>query len=780
MHVESVVWIAERKDMLSTFLGLLTLLVYVRYSRKAVLASDSLIVFVVLAVLTWAFTLIGMNCIRAGHPEDFNAWALLIYVPIFLGITIYGAVVRRYYLILYCVIFVLYVLGLLAKPMLVTLPCVCLLLDFWPLGRFSSLFSDAPLQAALVERPAVPRRKAKRNQRLPARKAAVPAERAMEWTGGAQILLLLLEKVPLLALSAASAIITPYAQNHGGSMASTSELSLGFRLENSLQSYMRYITRMFWPGKMSVLYLLDPDHVDHFYTAIAVVTLLTITGLVIWAAFYGRRYLAFGWFWYLGTLVPVIGIVQVGEQTHADRYTYIPYVGLFVMLAWGIADLINLLPQFRTGLRYATGIAMILVLAICVGWTKYQLQFWTGVEVHLRHALTITPDNWNMLNNLGVYLWKEAQKQDAVAAKAEADGDLTSAAEFHARSVALKDDATAQWIHGITARPTATDIHSNLGYRYSESGDLDKAEWHLTQAVKLKPISPRPHNNLGRVLLRRSQKCEADAREADAKHETEKAKRLRSEAKVKLDAAIAEFDTAVGYDPSLLEARLNLGEVYLSPSALHPEKAEFHFLKILDSTRPRSRTARPSITSARPISAWPESSITPQQFGRRHQISDPGAATQSPKSGGDAVACRPAIRAGRVSRGRKMPLAHAGRDAGAEAGGIRCAILRTIRQRPQSPASRRGLEFLRLGVCHESRAEDPRSQRGDDTCPGCRDEDATERPAVGGLVRRGTGPQRPVPAGRASGPNRRQSGQFPGQQAAGRCRFAAFAVLSAG
>ncbi len=583
MHVESVVWIAERKDMLSTFLGLLTLLVYVRYSRKAVLASDSLIVFVVLAVLTWAFTLIGMNCIRAGHPEDFNAWALLIYVPIFLGITIYGAVVRRYYLILYCVIFVLYVLGLLAKPMLVTLPCVCLLLDFWPLGRFSSLFSDAPLQAALVERPAVPRRKAKRNQRLPARKAAVPAERAMEWTGGAQILLLLLEKVPLLALSAASAIITPYAQNHGGSMASTSELSLGFRLENSLQSYMRYITRMFWPGKMSVLYLLDPDHVDHFYTAIAVVTLLTITGLVIWAAFYGRRYLAFGWFWYLGTLVPVIGIVQVGEQTHADRYTYIPYVGLFVMLAWGIADLINLLPQFRTGLRYATGIAMILVLAICVGWTKYQLQFWTGVEVHLRHALTITPDNWNMLNNLGVYLWKEAQKQDALAAKAEADGDLTSAAEFHARSVALKDDATAQWIHGITARPTATDIHSNLGYRYSESGDLDKAEWHLTQAVKLKPISPRPHNNLGRVLLRRSQKCEADAREADAKHETEKAKRLRSEAKVKLDAAIAEFDTAVGYDPSLLEARLNLGEVYLSPSALHPEKAEFHFLKILET-----------------------------------------------------------------------------------------------------------------------------------------------------------------------------------------------------
>ena len=622
-----------------------------------------------------------------GHPEIFPVEYLWIYLLIFAGVVFHAVRTGRYNLLLYCAIFVLYALGLLAKPMLVTLPCVCLLLDFWPLGRFASLFSGAPLQAALIERPAVPRRKAKRNQRLPARKAAAPAERAVEWTAGTQILLLLLEKVPLLALSAASAVITPYAQAHGGSMASSSELSIGFRLENSVQSYMRYITRMFWPGKMSVLYLLDPDHVDHFYTAIAVVTLLTITGLVIWAAFYGRRYLAFGWFWYLGTLVPVIGIVQVGEQTHADRYTYIPYVGLFVMLAWGIADLINLLPQFRTGLRYATSFAMILVLAICVGWTKYQLQFWTGVEVHLRHALTITPDNWNMLNNLGVYLWKEAQKQDVLAAKAEADGDLTSAAEFHAKSVALKDDATAQWIHGITARPTATDIHSNLGYRYSESGDLDKAEWHLMEAVKLKPISPRPHNNLGRVLLRRSQKCEADAREADAKGETEKAKQLRIQGKAKLDAAIAEFDKAVELDPSLLEARLNLGEVYLSPSAFHPEKAEFHFLKILelDSISVKDRETISNFSQA--YFGLAESSCTAQQFGRGHQVSDPGAATQSPEPGCAAVACRPAIRAGRVSRGREMPLAHAGRDAGAEAAGASGEFLRKLRKRPQDAAN---------------------------------------------------------------------------------------------
>ena len=222
----------------------------------------------------------------------------------------------------------------------------------------------------------------------------------------------MVEKIPLFVLAALSAIITPYAQNHGGSMASPAELSLAFRIENSLQSYLTYITRMFWPGKMSVLYLLDPEHVNHYYTAGAVVVLLSITGLVIWAAYRGRRYLAFGWFWYFGILVPVIGLVQVGEQSHADRYTYISYVGLFIMLAWGIADLIGLLPEFQALLRVVTGFVMALVLVVCVGWTKYQLQFWTDVETHLRHALSITPDNWNMLNNLGVKLWKKAQDED--------------------------------------------------------------------------------------------------------------------------------------------------------------------------------------------------------------------------------------------------------------------------------------------------------------------------------------------------------------------------------
>ena len=553
MHVESVVWIAERKDVMSTFLGLLTLLAYVRYAKNPGVSR---------------------------------------YIPVF----------------------VLLAVGLLAKPMLVTLPCVCLLLDYWPLGRLDlSGEADGPARRAAAERSQLPRRRAKRNQRLPTAAKAARITAAPQRSVADQIVRLVVEKIPLFGLSAISAAITPIAQAHGGSMASSAELSFAFRIENSLQSYMTYIIRMFWPGKMSVLYLLDVEHVDHRYTAIAAIGLLLITALVILAAYYGRRYLAVGWFWYIGTLVPVIGIVQVGEQTYADRYTYIPYIGLFIMLAWGIADLIGLLPPVRTVFRFAAGFAMILVLATCVGWTKFQLQYWTGVEVHLRHALTITPDNWNMLNNLGVYLWKQAQIQDVKAGKAEAEGDPQTAKDCRQKAVALKDDAKAQWIHGITARSTATDIHSNLGYAYSEAASaaeaegrlkdaeelLDKAEWHLTQAVNLKPISPRPRNNLGRVLLRRSQKLDAKARAAEAKGKTDpaeaaKVKPLREEAKRKLDAAIEQFEKAVELDPSLLEARLNLGEVYISLNEL--DKAEMNYREIL-KLRSESVTDRETISN---------------------------------------------------------------------------------------------------------------------------------------------------------------------------------------
>jgi len=192
-------------------------------------------------------------------------------------------------------------------------------------------------------------------------------------------------------------------------------------------------------------------------------------------------------------------------------------------------------------------------------------------------ALAISPDDYNALNNIGVFLWKKAQEQDNNAAKAEAAGDLEAAKAYHEKSVALKNDAKAHWIRGISIHPTATDIHSNLGFAYREEKNLDAAERHLKEAVRLKPISPRPHNNLGRLFLSRSDNCEAEVREAQAKGKSNaeaeaNAKRFRQ-------AAIEELEQAVKLDGTLLEARLNLGQVYISLNEL--DKAEFQYNEVL-------------------------------------------------------------------------------------------------------------------------------------------------------------------------------------------------------
>jgi len=583
MHVESVVWVAERKDMLSTFFGLLTLLFYVRYSRKADLAGDVLVVLGVLSAFTWLMTLYCYQCIRDGRPDTFNALWLWIYAPVFAGVAIYGVVTGRNNLLLYCAVFVLFAVDLLAKPMLVTLPCVCLLLDIWPLRRFCVARGAARPQAVVPERPAAVRRKPKRNQRLRTVRAAPPARGGWDRSLGRQALLLVLEKIPLLALSVSSAIITPFAQAHGGSVASTSELSISFRLQNVLQSYACYIGRMFWPGKMMSLHLLVMDEVGRPYVAPRMVALsafvvLLLTGAAIAGFLYGRRYLAFGWFWYVGTLVPVIGFVQVGEQSMADRYTYIPYIGLFVAVVWAVADLLETFAAVGQRMLPVVALATAAILAWWMAWTNDQIQTWRDVETHLLHALEVEPDNWNMLNNYGVYLWKEAQEQDLQAKKAEARGDAAAAKEFREKEAALKSDAKKQWEHGIRARSGATDIHSNLGFAYQEEKNLDAAEVHLKTAVQLKWISPRPHNNLGRLYLTRSAEYEAEARNAKAKGKEDPAAAAKA-AKLKQDA-IAQLETAVELDDTLLEARLNLGQVYISLNDL--DKAEFHYKRILN------------------------------------------------------------------------------------------------------------------------------------------------------------------------------------------------------
>ena len=442
-----------------------------------------------------------------------RTWCTEFAVAIFVVIgsaAVDAVTARRTNLWLFGLVFALYVVGLLAKPMLVTLPFVMLLLDFWPLGRM-----DAGEERA-AERPAPPADAARMARRRTRQKRTKPAPAFVQPSSAStvpifpligRIAMLCVEKAPLFALAAVSSVVTPIAQSHGGSMASSNDLPIEFRLQNSTQSYAAYIGRMFWPGKMMSLHLLLSDkngrpYVEQSMFWLGVVVFVVLTSVAVVAFFLGRRYITFGWAWYVGILVPVIGFVQVGEQAMADRYTYVSYVGLFIAIVWGIGDLLDSFPRWPRLLvscmagslagvllfiklifsidwfinwivsinRIVAGydrlvLAIAIAAIVCVScvagaasafvcwvilpilarlarlalrrsviaaatacifvswisWTNYQCQTWHDREVHLRHALEVEPDNWNMLNNLGVHLWKSAQEEDRLAAKAEAD-----------------------------------------------------------------------------------------------------------------------------------------------------------------------------------------------------------------------------------------------------------------------------------------------------------------------------------------------------------------------
>jgi tetratricopeptide (TPR) repeat protein len=294
MHVESVAWVAERKDLLSTFLELLTIGAYLWYVR----------------------------CLKAtaGRPlEERIPPAVAWYLPVFL----------------------LFALTLMAKPMPLTLPCLLLLLDYWPLGRLT-LRAAPKQQPAARKQPEISRAARARLARSQSSRHRRDASRTQRWRWEA-VLWLVAEKLPLLALSVVSSRITYLAQQKGASMANLNSLPLLLRIGNVLTGYARYIGGLFWPFDMAAFYPYQTmaDATYATYAVVAAEILLVITVAAVVGAFYGRRYLAVGWFWFLGTLVPVIGLVQVGDQSMADRYSYFTYTGLFIMLVWGAADLLG-------------------------------------------------------------------------------------------------------------------------------------------------------------------------------------------------------------------------------------------------------------------------------------------------------------------------------------------------------------------------------------------------------------------------------------------------------
>jgi tetratricopeptide (TPR) repeat protein len=528
LHVESVAWVAERKDVLSTFFFLLTLLAYARYvegrSPKSKVQSPK---------SEGRKPKAEESLKSKGQSPKSGVW--------------------------YVAALVLFALGLMSKPMLVTVPFVLLLLDYWPLGRlsFPSLH----------------------------RSTAPP-------------LRLLLEKVPFFALSAASCVVTVIAQQKGGAVAAlegASGVSLEARLINTPISYVWYLVKLVWPSDLAVIYPYVRDW-PMPQVLLASALLIALTGVALWQ---GRRwaYLAVGWLWYLGTLVPVIGLVKVGTQSIADRYTYIPAIGLFIVFAWGVADLTARWP--KRALPLAAGAAA--VLAACALAVGVQLPYWQNTETLFRHTLAVTRNNYMACNNLGYYY---AQRGELELAKKYyrsameiapcfpgARNNLGAALVYQKRY----EEAVAALEGALSLNPRSAEVESNLGAALYCLERSDEAISHLRKAIQLDPEHPLAHYNLGSALLQKDRLTEAaeefriaarlNPRYAEANNNLA----LTLVKQGKLDEAAVQFKQALAIQPGLLPAHYGFGELLIDQGK--PDAAIEQFSEVI-RLQPNDEPAR--------------------------------------------------------------------------------------------------------------------------------------------------------------------------------------------
>jgi tetratricopeptide (TPR) repeat protein len=430
LHVESVAWVSERKDVLSTFFGLLALMAYLRFSEFDRQSPSSKF--------------------QVPNSKSWYVWTL-----------------------------VLFALSLMAKPMLVTLPFAMLLLDVWPLERWR------PFGAATDGQKNRNTQHATRNT-----------------------LRLLLEKAPFLLLTFASCAVTFLAQRSEAVM-SLEQRPLSLRLANALVAYVEYLAKMIWPVNLAVIYPL-PNKIPAWQIAGAAVILMVISGLV-WVTRRNKPYLLIGWLWYLGTLVPVIGLVQVGGQALADRYTYVPSIGIFIMVAYGAADLAA---RFRVP-KTATAAVAAVALAANLFATERQLRYWQNSEILFTHTLALTKDNAVAHLNLGVALEQDNLQPEALAEyrkAVEIDPHRVQAHNNLANLLAAmgsRDEALKEYQEALRLNPNAALAHVNLGTLLVDMGRFDDAMREYSEAARLAPEDPRPDYLMGKALLRRGQSSEA-------------------------------------------------------------------------------------------------------------------------------------------------------------------------------------------------------------------------------------------------------------------------------
>ena len=442
LHVESVAWVSERKDVLSGFFWMLTLAAYIRYVERPKVGT---------------------------------------YIPVLASLC----------------------LGLMAKPMLVTLPFVLLLLDYWPLHRFS-------LQS-------------KTNH------AAMPVYR------------LIAEKVPLFIMVAISSVVTFAVQQGAGAVQMGPGWPLNVRLNNALAAYAGYIGKTIYPSNLAVFYPHPGSSPGMWQPIVCGLLLVAVSAGVIYAA-HRYRYLIVGWLWFIGTLIPVIGLVQVGSQAMADRYTYLPSIGIFIIVAWGAEQLCCKWRYLRVMSSVAGGVILV-VLLIC---TRVQVNLWQNSISLFVHTVNVTEDNYVIHNNLGTVLVGKNQLPDAVNHYQKALQANPDYARAHynlgvvLQSESKLTEATERFSRAIELDPEFAKAHNWLGMMLYSQGKVKDAIRHYLEALRIEPNHARAHNNLGNALREQG----------------------------KVDEAIEQFRLAVQYEPDTYEIRTNLADILKSQGEL--------------------------------------------------------------------------------------------------------------------------------------------------------------------------------------------------------------------
>ncbi len=545
LRVESVAWVAERKDVLSGLFFMLTLWAYTRYAQGVT----------------------GDAC-RATRTNPTLSPA------------------TRHPSLFYCLVLMFFALGLMCKPMLVTLPLVLLLLDYWPLRRISE-FGVRSSELENTLRPS---------------------------TLNPQLSTLFLEKLPLLGLAVASCVVTIFAQHE--TIQPFENISLPLRAGNASISCVAYLGQMFWPAGLAVLYPFPAAGIEVSEVVVSLVLLAGISGGVFILRGRCPCFLT-GWLWYLIMLLPVIGIVQVGVQARADRYAYLPQIGLYLMLTWAAADLC-------AGWRHRRAVlggGATVILAALIFCARAQASYWRNSELLWTHTLACTSDNAVAHNNLGNVLFKMGDIEDALAHfqtalqikpdLAEAHNNLGNALLKKGRAdeaiahfqKALQvrpgyaiarnnlgnallqqgqaDEAMAHYQAALQITPDSTEVHINLGSALLQKGQLDEAMVHFQKALQITPDSAEAHNNLGIVLLQKGQLDEAMVHFQKALQITPDSAEVHNNfgnallQKGRLDEAIAQYQKTLQIKPERVEVRNSLGGALLQKGRLDEAMAQY-------------------------------------------------------------------------------------------------------------------------------------------------------------------------------------------------------------